>query len=279
MGSMGMESVAEDAGPSPTAASPALGPGEFGLEQIAEWNGFVEDLNASHGIRATSAQLLYDPSRYDFEKIAITTRSSTKVVSQRVEEGAGDKGKDEENVKPDGKAPLASTSKKGVPLVGGIKAQSLTIRTDVKTSTSVGGVRAGSEGAIVRGVVFPGGPQVVVGGNKARQGSLGAAAVSLEAAAAAGSSSRRSTESYHTTGGSSVPAAAANAFGLSEASEHWYENLTGSPIHRCMSPEALFCTGFCHERWEMEKKANGGVMNHVDVVCAFFSHFVILSGG
>ena len=59
--------------------------------------------------------------------------------------------------------------------------------------------------------------------------------------------------------------------GLSGASEHWYESLTGSPIQRCMSPEALFCTGFCHERWEMEKKVNGGVANHVDVVCPFFS--------
>lgn len=263
---MGMESVAEDVGPSSTAASPSLGPGEFGLGQITEWNGFAEDLNAAaHGTNAhgTAAQLLYDRSLYDFEKIAITTRSfSTKVVSQRVE-GAGNKGKDKENVKPGGKA---LTSRKGVSLEGGIKAQSLTIRTDVKASTSLGGVRAGSEGAIVPGgVVFPGGQHVVVGGNKARQGSLGAAAMSLEAAAAGGSSSRRSTESYHTTSGSSV-LPAANAFGPSGASEHWYENLTGSPIQRCMSPEALFCTGFCHERWEMEKKANGGVLEHVDVI-------------
>lgn len=263
-GSMGMESVAEDLGPSSsTAASPALSPGEFGLGQINEWN---EDLDAAYGtnaqgIKAAATQLLYEPSQYDFRKIAITTKSSTKVVSQRVE-GAGNKGEDKENVKPGGKTPLA---KKGVSPEG-IKAQSLTIRTDVKASTSLVGVRAGSEGAIPPGgVMFPGGQHVVVGGNKARQGSLGAAAISLEAAAAAGSSSRRSTESYHTTSGYSVPAGA-NAFGPSGASEHWYENLTGSPIQRCMSPEALFCTGFCHERWEMEKKANGGVVHHVDVI-------------
>jgi len=48
------------------------------------------------------------------------------------------------------------------------------------------------------GVLFPGGR----GGNKARQGSLGAAAISLEAAAA-GSPSRRSIESYNTSGGTS----------------------------------------------------------------------------
>ena len=276
---MGMESVA----PSPTVASPALGPGEYGLGQITEWNGFVEDVNAAahgtntQGIKAAAAQLLYDPSQYNFNKISITTQSSTKVVPQPVEGAAGNKGKNKENVKPGGKSPLSSTSKKAVAQEG-LKAQSLTIRTDVKASTSqVVGVRAGSEGAIVGGVVFPGGQQVLVGGNKARQGSLGAAAVSLEAAAAAGSSSRRSTESYHTTNGSSVPAA--NGFGLLEASEHWYGNLTGSPIQRCMSPEALFCTGFCHERWEMEKKANGGVLNHVDVVCPLFLPFVILSGG
>jgi hypothetical protein len=33
-GSMGMESITEDVGPSSTAALPALGPGEFGLRQI-----------------------------------------------------------------------------------------------------------------------------------------------------------------------------------------------------------------------------------------------------
>ena len=146
MGSMGMESVAEDVGPSSTAASPALGPGEYGLGQIPERTGFAEDLNAvqgtsAQGIKAAAAQLLYDPDRYDFKKIAITTRSSTKVVSQRVEPGAaGNKGKDKENVKPGGKAPLASTSRKGVALEGGVKAQSLTIRTDVMASTSLGGV-------------------------------------------------------------------------------------------------------------------------------------------
>ncbi|KIJ96035.1 hypothetical protein K443DRAFT_296621 [Laccaria amethystina LaAM-08-1] len=106
-------------------------------------------------------------------------------------------------------------------------------------------------------VVFPAGQQVVVGDNKTRQGSLGAAA--------AGSSSHRSAEPYHTARGSSVPAA--NAFGSWGASEHWYENLIGSPIRRCMSSEALFCTGFSHERWEMEKQANGGV---VDYLIVFF---------
>jgi len=63
-GSMGMESVVEDIGPSSTAASPALGPGEFGLGQTTEWNGFAEDLNAAvhgtnaQGIKVTAAQLL-----------------------------------------------------------------------------------------------------------------------------------------------------------------------------------------------------------------------------
>lgn len=47
------------------------------------------------------------------------------------------------------------TSKKGV-------SQSFTIRTDVTVSTSLVGVRAGSEGAIVGDVVFPGGRQVGV---------------------------------------------------------------------------------------------------------------------
>jgi len=102
--------------------------------------GFAEDLNAVQGIKAGAAQLLYDPSRYDFGKIAITTWSSTKLVSQRVEPGAENMGGDKENVRPGGKALLASTSRKGVPLEGGIKAQSLTIRTDVMASTSLGGV-------------------------------------------------------------------------------------------------------------------------------------------
>ena len=89
---------------------------------IAEWNGFAEDLNPVHGtsaqsIKAAAAQLLYDPSRYDFGKIAVTTWSSTKVVSQRVE-GARNKGKDKENVKLGGKVPLALTSRKGVSLKG-----------------------------------------------------------------------------------------------------------------------------------------------------------------
>ena len=117
------------------------------------------------------------------------------------------------------------------------------------------------------GLVFPGGQQVFAGGNKARQGSLGAAAILLEAVAAAGSSSRRPS---HITQQVVLRYRQQNAFGLWGASELWYENLTRSPIQRCMSPEALFCTGFCHERWELEKKVNGGVVNHVDVVCPFF---------
>jgi hypothetical protein len=77
-------------------------------------------------------------------------------------------------------------------------------------------------------VVFPAGQQVVVGDNKTMQGSLGAAATLLEVAAA-GSSSHRSAEPYHTPSGSSVPAA--NAFGSSGASEHWYENLTYPAVY------------------------------------------------
>jgi hypothetical protein len=61
--------------------------------------------------------LLYDASQYNFGKIAICV-----VISQWVD-GTGNKGKDK-----DGKALLASTSRKGMSLEGGIKAQSLTIK-------------------------------------------------------------------------------------------------------------------------------------------------------
>jgi hypothetical protein len=95
-------------------------------------------------------------------------------------------------------------------------------------STSLGGVRAGSEGTIVGGCCVPRRTTSGCGDNKTRQGSLGAAATLLEAAAA-GSSSHRSAEPYHTASGSSVPAA--NAFGPSGASEHWYENLTYPAVY------------------------------------------------
>ena len=163
MGSMGMESVAEGVGRPRRLRRLLWVLGSMG------WDNSLSEMGSlrTSMLRTGSRRLLRNcfTTQYDFGKIHITTQSLTKVVSQRGEGAAGNKGKDKEISKLGGKTTLASILKKGVSLAGGIKAQSLTIRTDMKSSTSLRDLRAGSEGAIVGGVVLPGGQQVFVGGN------------------------------------------------------------------------------------------------------------------
>ena len=104
MGSMGMESVAEDVGRPRRLCHLLWVPGSMGWDNSLSEMGLLRTSMLRTGpMRTGSRRLLrnyFTTCQYDFGKITITTRSSIKVVFQRGDGAAGNKGKNQENLKP-----------------------------------------------------------------------------------------------------------------------------------------------------------------------------------